>query len=99
MYCIFLVYPYPEEVEVRVYNYNQIIARTTFVFYQPSVQLPPSDMILQILSSQLQSHFPGGAGMLGGANGSSNGSGDQVLINGTRKRGSTLQYYCMHLLY
>lgn len=75
---IVLEFPYPEEVELRVYNYNQIIARTTFMFYQRTIQMPPpSDMILQILSSQLQSHFPGGSNGIGGLGDGSNG-GDQV---------------------
>ncbi len=89
MFPLCIEYPYPEQVEIRVYNYNQVIARTDFMFYQRTVQMPPpSDMILQILSSQLQSHFPGGGSNgMGGANGGrANESGDHVSPSHTHLR-------------
>ena len=66
---------------MRVYCEQQPIAATTFTFYQ-HMHMPPSDMILQILSSQLQSHFPGQPPMGGSGN---SGSGGQVRM------------HCMHL--
>ena len=71
--CPIPKYPIPEEVELRVHCEQQPIAATTFTFYQ---HMPPSDMILQILSSQLQSHFPGQPPMGGSGN---SGSGGQNI--------------------
>lgn len=62
IFPFFPEYPIPEEVELRVYCEQQPFASTMFTYYYQ--QLPPSDMLLQILNSQLQSHFPlGSAGM------------------------------------
>jgi hypothetical protein len=54
--CLIPKYPIAEQVELRVYCEQHQIAVTHFTFYQPF--LPPSDMLLQILNSQLQQHFP-----------------------------------------
>ena len=60
-----LEYPHPEEVDVRVYTTEGILlASTPFTFYD--ISRHNSDMMLQILSQQLQSYFPGGTANAGG---------------------------------
>ena len=68
-------YPLPEEVELRVYCDQQPIASTMFTYYHQL--MPPSDLLLQILNSQLQSHFPINQGGMGST---SSGSAGQVMM-------------------
>ena len=65
-------YPVAEECLVRVFSDNVLLAMTTFTFYQ--VQQPHTDLMLQLLNSQLQGYFgpvsQSGQGGLGATSGS-----------------------------
>ena len=62
--CLTLLeYPHPEEVDVRVFTAEGILlASTPFTYYD----LNNSDLMLHILSQQLQSYFPAGTPGAGG---------------------------------
>lgn len=75
--CAIPKYPIAEECYVRVFNDNVLLAMTTFTFYQ--LQQPNSDMMLHLLSNQLQGYFnpmsQSGHGGMGATSGAQGGMG------------------------